>query len=128
MERLTGNTLKMYILNLPLNKEPFEVMYTGEKNREYRNRSFWLMSRLLKDGEPKEIDFVKFTNGYGKERPYFIAKFDYFHIAKINYKMEYSNGLKVNIRKGDVIIKLGRIIEIGNIGGIRQLNLNDLLN
>lgn len=119
----------MKILYLPVNKGPFEVMITGEKSNEYRKPSFWIKSRLLKSGVPKKIDFVKLVQGYGNDRPYLIARFESFHRAKINYSMEYSNGLKIKIRKGDYNIKLGTIIERGNINFPgQQLRLIDHLN
>lgn len=106
----------MNILYLPLNKEPFDIMITGEKSNEYRKPSFWIKSRLFnKDGTSKNIDYIKFTQGYGSDRPYFIAKFEGFKRAKINYSMKYSNGLKVIINKADFNIKVGMIVEYGNI-------------
>lgn len=119
----------MRILHLSLNPEPFEVMVTGEKSNEYRKSSFWIKSRLFKGNIPKKIDYVKFVNGYGSQRPYFIARFEGFHKAKINYTMKYSNGLKIQIRKGDFNIKLGTIIEYGNINAPgEQLRLISHLN
>jgi hypothetical protein len=107
----------MKILYLTLTKPPFEVMITGEKNREYRKPEKWIKSRLYyPNGEPKKYDLVKFTNGYESyKNPYFAATYLGFEIAQKNYKVEYSNGLVVYVHKGDFRIKLGSIVRKGNI-------------
>lgn len=58
----------MSTLNLSLHKLPFDVMLTGEKDKEYRKPSKWIVSRLYnKDGTLKKYDVVKFVNGYGHD-------------------------------------------------------------
>lgn len=70
---------KLKILHLSLKKEPFEVMVTGEKNQEFRKPTKWILSRLYnKDGTPKHYDVVKFTNGYGKDKPQFVCEYKGF--------------------------------------------------
>jgi hypothetical protein len=55
----------MKILKLTLQKQPFEVMVTGEKTSEFRRPSYWLMNRLVdKNGNKKHYDYVEFINGY----------------------------------------------------------------
>ena len=62
-------------------------MVTGEKNREYREPTKWISSRLFyKDGTRKDFDVVKFTNGYERDKPYFAASFLGFEIAQKNVK------------------------------------------
>jgi len=63
-------------LYLSLKKEPFAVMVTGEKQEEFRKNSGWIRSRLFdkKDNE-KKYDYIKFVNGYGADKPYFICKY-----------------------------------------------------
>lgn len=117
MDKLTKN---MKILHLSLKKLPFEVMETGEKRHEYRVPSDWILSRLKdKKGNRKEYDAVKFTNGYGKDKPYFIAEFRdwWYKCAKKNDIMKYSNGFEIKIEEGDIliVIELGKILERGNI-------------
>lgn len=91
-------------------------MVTGEKPEEFRNPSRWIKVRLYgKDFSRIEYDVVKFVNGYGPDKPYFIAYYKGFEYAKINEVKEYSNGLRVFIARQDVIIKLGSIIEKGNL-------------
>jgi hypothetical protein len=99
------------ILHLTLKKEPFDVMVTGEKTTEYRNKSEWIMSRLL----GKKYDYVKCVNGYGKSKPFFVARYRGFEIETNPYQVSYSNGLEVKSEKGTVKIYLGEVVEKGNI-------------
>jgi hypothetical protein len=104
------------VLHLSLRKLPFDVMSTGEKNQEFRKYSKWIHSRLFdKNGNLKNYDLVKFTNGYGKDKPYFICDFNGVKQANKNIHKEYSNGLIVNeLTDVDYIIQLGNVIETGN--------------
>ncbi len=103
-------------LKLTLKKEPFEVMVTGEKEVEYRSPSKWIESRLYnKTGGKRDYDFIEFTNGYGKDKPFFRAKYNGFYISnKINKK--YSNGLDIRRYEKTYCIKIGKVIEIKNTG------------
>lgn len=109
----------MKTLHLTLSKEPFEVMATGEKTREYRKPSQWMFSRLWqKKGEinfeyydPKQYDAVKFTNGYKPNSPYFIVEYKGFFQSEIYAKIPFSNGLIVSIEPGDYVLKLGKILK-----------------
>jgi len=110
----------MKILHLTLNKMAFDIMVTGEKCHEYRKPSKWIISRLFnKDGSAKKFDLVKFTHGYGNDKPYFIAlsgNIGGLHLGGIEHLiLKYSNGLEVRLDNGDIIIELGKIIERGNI-------------
>lgn len=112
------NVSGSHVLYLSLKKKPFDVMITGEKNEEFRKRSTWIMSRLYDNaGKQKHYDYIKFVNGYGNDKPYFICKYEgvfecYMKVAKHSY----SNGLIVDgINKGDFIILCGEIIERGNV-------------
>lgn len=108
----------MKTLHLTLKKEPFDVMVTGEKHEEFRKGSDWIESRLFGDNwQPKEYDVIKFVNGYGATKPYFICKYEGFMECYMNVTTrEYSNGLKIEgIGKGDFIILCGEIIEKGNL-------------
>ena len=106
-------------LYLSLKKEPFAVMVTGEKQEEFRKNSGWIRSRLFdkKDNE-KKYDYIKFVNGYGADKPYFICKYEGFLECYMNVaERKYSNGLLITgIGKGDFIIYCGEIIERGNLG------------
>jgi len=109
----------MKALLLTLQSWPFQTMHLGYKDREYRkdSSSNWIRSRLIdsKTDEPKHYDVVKFVNGYGKDKPYFVAAYKGFEMAKKNYMVEYKTGLKVNVKKGDFRILLGPIIRKGNV-------------
>ena len=68
------------------------VMVIGEKFEEFRDESKWILSRLNKDH-----DYIQFTNGYGSERPVFIAKYLGYTVANVD--KVYSNGLVVKGEK-----------------------------
>ena len=101
-------TLKPLLLTMK--KEPFTVMISGEKTSEYRRPSKWIESRLI----GREYDLVKFVNGYGKDKPYFVAEYKGYFKINVNERMEYSNGFTVDLTAGDYAIQLGNIIETGN--------------
>lgn len=108
--------MKHKILNLTLSKKPFEVMITGEKKVEFRKPSDWIKSRLFnKDGSRKDYDVVKFVNGYGKDKPFFIAIYNGFATALERTGKHYSNDLSVLVEPGDFQIYLGDIIRKGNL-------------
>lgn len=110
---LLRNVSGCRILHLTLSKMPFDVMVTGEKSTEYREPSKWILSRL----QGKDYDLIKFVNGYGSDKPYFIAKFRGWEIETNPYSVDFSNGLKVTTKKGTVKIYAGEIIERGNLNG-----------
>lgn len=106
------------LLKLSLKKKPFDVMITGEKPIEFRKdtKSKWIRSRLLtENGDKREYDGVLFTNGYGNDKPYFIARYRGFTLALQDFEKEYSNGLTVDVEEGDFQIYLGEIIAKGNV-------------
>ena len=98
------------ILYLTLKKPQFQVTFSREKQIEYRRYGDWINSRLL----DKSYDLIKFTNGYGLDKPFFICKFLGWEYSKAGV-FNYSNGLEVVVNEGDIAIKLGKIIESGNI-------------
>ena len=103
-------------LHLSLKKLPFDVMVTGEKDREFREPSQWIKSRLFnKNGTRKDYHFVKFTHGYGADKPYFIAEFKELRKTLIYCCFSYSNGLVVDVDGGSFVIVIGKIVESGNI-------------
>lgn len=102
---------KLKILYLSLSKEPFEVMVTGEKKQEFRKPTKWIMSRLYyRDGTEKHYDVIKFTNGYGKDKPSFCCEFLGFEVmcGPVG-RFKYSNGFEVDLEAGDVVISCGKI-------------------
>ncbi len=107
---------KYKVLYLTVSKKMFEVMVTGEKDIEYRQPSNWIKSRLVdKTGKDKDYDYIKITNGYGKDKPYFIATLLWFYNIPDNpvKLIEYSNGLAVNQAMDTILIRISDIEEIG---------------
>ena len=100
----------MRVLKLTLSKKPFEVMVTGEKDREYRRPSKWILSRLFN----KEYDVVEFTNGYGKDKPRFTCEYRGYLISASERSITFSNGLALDVKSGDVVILLGKVISVEN--------------
>ena len=86
-------------------------MVSEEKDKEFRTPSKWIMSRL----ENKTYDVVKFVNGYGNDKPYFIAEYLGYETIKQHECIRYSNGLVVDVYKGDIAIKIGKILHKGNL-------------
>lgn len=119
------------ILWLTVKKKPFEVMVTGEKREEFRKPGEWIQSRLYREikrgklvyHEPREYDLVIFTNGYGNDKPYFIAEMINHGSYNFEDTVTYSNGLTVHITPGTHIIKLGNILEIGNYENTRHTGI-----
>lgn len=106
----------MKTLHLTLTKVPFDLMITGEKTVEFRKPTQWIKSRLWdKNGSLKQYDVVKFTNGYGRDKPYFIADFKTVNLSPFEDHFQNYTGLSVMIRKGDIKIFFGKILEKGNL-------------
>ena len=104
---------------LSLEKKPFQVMVTGEKKEEFRENKKWMTSRLIDKvtGQPKPLKFIRFTNGYGNDKPYFICEYKGFSYVGSDYTpRKYSNGLVVSdVHEGHYIIHCGAIVETGNL-------------
>lgn len=102
-------------LKLTLERKPFDLMECGIKDREFRKPSKWILSRLLySTGKEKQYDLVKFSNGYAPDAPFFICEYKGFYYAKSDHIVNYE-GFKVEVSKGDIIIKLGAVLKRGNI-------------
>lgn len=102
------------ILHLTVKKQWFEVMVTGEKDFEIREKSKWIESRLFnKDGSIKEYDLVSITNGYGKDKPNFIAEYKGFHDIPEGFWL-FSNFSVLDVNKSTYRIDLGKIISVSN--------------
>lgn len=102
-------------LSLTLRKDWFDIMVTGEKVHEFRKPSEWMKRRLYTpDGKLKNYHLIKFVNGYTRASPYFICEYKGFQFAKWDHDVMYGEK-KVNLIKGDVVIKLGQILKVGNL-------------
>ena len=98
------------ILHLSLKKPQFDVTVSREKTSEFRRPSNWILSRI-KQG--KTYDLIKFTNGYGSNKPSFICIYLGWKTAK-SASYIYSNGLVVNVDENYIEFELGEIVEIKN--------------
>ena len=100
----------MATLKLTLSKQPYEVMVSGEKKKEYRRKSKWIESRLFdKFGQLRNYQFVQFTNGYKKDSPQFIAEYKEVSLVE-NVQETFSNGLQLDIKEPTYVIHLGQIM------------------
>ena len=97
------------ILFLVVYKHWFDLMYSGVKKYEYRKKSKWILSRL----ENKTYDQIKFSNGYGKDKPFFICEYKGFNFSEKKEKITF-NEHTIYLEKEDIVIRLGKVIEKGN--------------
>ena len=104
------------VLHLTLKKEWFDLMISGKKKVEYRKPSDWIISRLQ-----KEYEVIKFTNGYGSDKPYFICEYKGFEISNESETIHVEKS-KIEVEEGTYMIKLGKIIEKGNVKNITTQN------
>jgi len=88
-------------LHLTLYKKWFELMLSGEKNIEYRERKAYWYAKLG-EGRWKRYDKVKFVNGYGSNRPWMIRE-----LLTVDFLI--FDGLEC------YAIFLGKILKKGNI-------------
>ena len=93
-------------LLLTLKKNPFELMITGRKTEEYRQKSKWIESRLV----GKEYEFVRFQNGYSKNSPYFICEY-HGYIEQLSQGAAYYGNMVIPFQPGDYKIFLGHITD-----------------
>ena len=102
-------------LTLTLTRDWFLLMVQGFKTLDYRKGSPYYQ-RLL---ENRDYDFVKFKNGYSKDKPYFITEFRGVSKAKSSYIINCFD-LPISVQRGDYIISLGKILFTANTKGIFQ--------
>lgn len=95
------------MLRLTLKKMWFDLMICGEKKIEYRKPSKWILSRL----ENKDYKYIEFKNGYRKDSPRFVCEYLGYFYAEKNEIIYFSNGVKLDVEQGDIMIHLGKIIE-----------------
>ena len=85
-----------HILNLTLKRNWFVLMLNGVKKHEYRKPTGWIKLRL----ENKSYEAIKFVNGYGNDKPFFICEYNGFEIAKNSQTLAFA-GHQVNVERGD---------------------------
>lgn len=98
-------------LHLSLKKQPFDLMVKGLKRFEYRVPSKWITSRLI----GKTYKYIKFTNGYGSDKPWFIVEFNGFYQTQMMQRMSYPENFIVWTLPGDFVIMLGKVVQSGNL-------------
>ena len=82
------------ILHLTLEREPFDEIARGKKDKEFREYKPHLRSRL----EGREYDVIRFRNGYSSEAPEILV--------------EYAGlGRDGPGRNARYVIRLGRVIK-----------------
>ncbi len=99
----------MNTLHLTLKKVWFDLMVSGEKRFEYRKPSDWITIRLAKD-----CDVIKFVNGYGNDKPYFVCEYNGYEVSEKDDVVSYDDST-IEVEQGDYIIHLGKILETGNL-------------
>ena len=75
--------VEMRTLHLTIIEKWMDLIHKREKPLEYREVKDHWNSRLLdKHGKPREYDQLHIVNGYGKDRPYLILKWNGFVIVQ----------------------------------------------
>jgi len=88
------------MLNLTLHREYFDLILAGAKTREFRKNTPHYRSRIRDSHGVVKHDRIKFTNGYGKHRPWMIVE-----LRDVTETEEMFT------------LYLGKILDRGNIGG-----------
>lgn len=102
------------VLHLTVKKEWFQIMVTREKPFELRRKSKWIESRLFnKDGSLKPYDLISITNGYGKDKPNFVAEYQGFHDIPGGFWL-FSNFSVLDVKESSYRIDFGKIISVSN--------------
>ena len=101
----------MNILHLTLKKEWFDMIASGIKREEYREKKPYWDRRLMLN----HFDAIQFRNGYNKNAPTMLVEFN---------KLQSGLGIVewgAPERTPVFILKLGKILKMSNItGGDRQ--------
>lgn len=106
---------KFKVLFFNLKLEPFNVMVTGEKKIEYRDKgNYWDKRLTIQDGTPKSFDYVKFRHAYDSKNPFFICRYEGLKTVK-NIHVKYSTGFETNFDEEKWGVILGEIVLIGNM-------------
>lgn len=113
MEQMIEITRPPRILRLTLKKYWFDLMKTGVKNLEFRKESHWIKTRLVgPKGSSRRYDYVEFVNGYRKNAPRFIAEYWGYFQSESNHFVKFNDSERIEVKEGDYVIKLGRVISI----------------
>lgn len=93
---------KMKILHLTLNKKWFDMILSGDKKEEYREIKPYWQKRLMIISPA--YTHVKFTNGYGKNRPSFIVELKFISTGYGRESWGAQDGIRYYcLRLGEII-------------------------
>jgi len=96
----------MKILHLTLKKKWFDLILSGEKTIEYRERKPYWNRRFWK-GKIKQYDAIRFVNGYGRDKPTMIIELQGCHIGDFEGKECWC-------------LRLGKILEVKKYDKIKN--------
>ena len=102
-------------LQLTLKRDWFLLMLSGKKKIEIRKPSEWIKSRL----ENRDYRSIRFINGYGNDKPYFVCKYESYEIATKRQLLTFDDK-EVKIEVGDYLLYLGEIADKGNLNGLKE--------
>lgn len=95
----------MKIVSMPIKKEWFDKILSGEKKEEYRKIGDYWRRRLLFD----KVDAIKLINGYGRDKPFIIVELKDIIIGEGKKEWGAVPGEEY------YILELGEIILTGNL-------------
>lgn len=119
-EAFTRDSIKRSIeekklLHLTLNKKWFDMILSGEKTEEYREiKPYWTRRFTYKSNIPnafKFFDKVRFVNGYGADKPAFVAELNGIVIGSGKSEWGADPGEQY------YVLEIGRILHKENIKG-----------
>ena len=97
------------IVHLTLKKKWFDLVASGEKKKEYRERkAYWEKRLFYPDESPKHFDSVRFKNGYQKNSPVIDVECKGFMFTNPDFCTPEHG----EVLTGDtIVIELGEIIK-----------------
>lgn len=107
-------------LYLTVNRHWFDLIATGQKNRDYRAMTVYWYTRLWHSVKnPKHYDEVVIRNGYSPICPTMRLEYKGVDLEHAQTKVIYSDGT-VLIPGSSYGINLGKILEIQNWHGVLE--------
>ena len=108
---------KPSILHIPIKREYFDAILSGEKTEEYRNYSPFWCSRLLNKNEAgkhesaRHYDIVRFRNGYEPDSP--VMDVEYVRISVDKYADAPTNATDEERLYFSIV--LGKVVSTSNV-------------
>lgn len=114
-------------IHLPIKREWFDMILSGEKKEEYREFKPYWVKRLLGDAEaykdpcpvptkptyfekPENVKTITFVNGYGNHRPTMVVEF-----LNLDAKIPNPEWCPPGTKGYWFALKLGRVLETKNL-------------